>query len=465
MGHRLITSARWLLIVVIVVSVWLWGSTREWTREFITWPLLAATALFFIGLLISRRLPRIPLPILLTVLLLAAYGWLMGWNSPILTICSATEDLPQVTPPFLTLPGFIHWEHVFPELLLTTGMLGALLMAADMTANPLWRSRLWKCMALTGLSIVLLGLAQRLTGAPAIFWNLYENTGETFFGVFRYHANAGAFLNIILPLCAGLALVSLRETKHPVSTIFWVTATLLTIGACFINASRAAIVVTAILLVIASPFVIVLGWLSQPRSQRNKRPLLMLLLTLILGGVMALSFGIDLSVSRWMNNTIDLSESDRLLTYESIVGQVLPRFGLLGCGPGTFEEVFAFTILEDQLPVEGRWDAAHCDPLQALVEWGLPGSLCWGILMLGALFRGCLIVIRRGSYENRILSLCAILSLGSVLLHSLVDFPMQIASIQLLAVLITGMLWGSGRGGKKASEFKEPEVAGNPSPS
>jgi hypothetical protein len=77
------------------------------------------------------------------------------------------------------------------------------------------------------------------------------------------------------------------------------------------------------------------------------------------------------------------------------------------------------------------------------MEWGLPGSLCWSLLMLGAFLRGCLITIGKESYENRILTLCAKVSLGGVLLHSLVDFPLQIASIQLLALLITGTLWGT----------------------
>ena len=443
MGHRIITSGRWLLLAAIVASAWLWGSTRPWTREIITWLLLAASVPFAAGLIFSQRWPRIPVPILLIVLLLAGYGWLMGWNSPLLSPDSVTLELVRFAPPFPSLPGFLHRERVIPELLLATAMLGALLQAADMTANPLWNKRLWITMALTGFSIVVLGLAQRLTQAPAIFWNLYENTGETFFGVFRYHANAGAFLNITLPLCACLALLSLRKNDRPLAAIFWITATLLTIGACCINASRAAIVVTAVILIIGSPSVILIGRSCQPSGQSGGRPLLILLITLLLGAVMALSFGIDLSVSRWKNNTIDLSESDRLLTYECILGYGLPRTGLLGSGPGTFEEAFAFTIKEDQLPVEGRWDAAHCDPLQALMEWGLPGSLCWSILMLGALLRGCLITIGKGSYENRIRTLCATLSLGGVLLHSLVDFPLQIASIQLLALLITGTLWGT----------------------
>jgi hypothetical protein len=36
-------------------------------------------------------------------------------------------------------------------------------------------------------------------------------------------------------------------------------------------------------------------------------------------------------------------------------------------------------------------------------------------------------------------------SLGGVLLHGMVDFPLQIASIQLFTLLVAGMAWGMDR--------------------
>ena len=63
----------------------------------------------------------------------------------------------------------------------------------------------------TGVSVVLLGLTQKLTHATAVFWGP-ENMGDTFFATWRYHANAGAFMNLVWPLLAAwTALAFLRE--------------------------------------------------------------------------------------------------------------------------------------------------------------------------------------------------------------------------------------------------------------
>jgi integrase/recombinase XerD len=53
--------------------------------------------------------------------------------------------------------------------------------------------------------MVVLGVAQRFTDAPGIFWSPYRYVGETFFATFRYHANAGAYINLVLPFIVALA--------------------------------------------------------------------------------------------------------------------------------------------------------------------------------------------------------------------------------------------------------------------
>ena len=40
----------------------------------------------------------------------------------------------------------------------------------------------------------------------------------------------------------------------------------------------------------------------------------------------------------------------------------------------------------------------------------------------------------------------ALFSLAGVMLHALVDFPLQIASLQLYTMLVAGILWGKGKG-------------------
>jgi hypothetical protein len=135
-----------------------------------------------------------------------------------------------------------------PQLRLVTGLIGAFWIASDLAGSSRWRTRAWRVMSLTGISIVVLGLAQRLTNAGAVFWDPVADIGPTFFATYRYHANAGAFLNVVLPLIAAQAVLAfLRRDSHATMT-FWSIATLMTAACAFINVSKAAMVIAAFIL-------------------------------------------------------------------------------------------------------------------------------------------------------------------------------------------------------------------------
>ena len=62
---------------------------------------------------------------------------------------------------------------------------------------------------------------------------------------------------------------------------------------------------------------------------------------------------------------------------------------------------------------------------------------------MGGLIRGLRSMKRswRSDPGQGILSAACVFSLAGVMLHALVDFPLQIASLQLFTMLIAGMLW------------------------
>ena len=110
--------------------------------------------------------------------------------------------------------------------------------------------------------------------------------------------------------------------------------------------------------------------------------------------------------------------------------------------PGSFEPVFASVVSANHLPAKGRWDKAHHDHLQTRVEWRWPGYSAWAILLFGSLWKGFGLVNKASSLSSRTLVISGTLSLGGVMIHTLIDFPLQIVSIELITLHIAGMLWG-----------------------
>ena len=76
------------------------------------------------------------------------------------------------------------------------------------------------------------------------------------------------------------------------------------------------------------------------------------------------------------------------------------------------------------------------------MEWGWAGAAAWAVIFIGGFVRTVWLAARKGAAESRILPVACAFSLGGVLLHGMVDFPLQIASIQLFTLLVAGMAWG-----------------------
>ena len=439
-----LTAARWFLLGNVVLAAWLYGGTREWAREWISWLLLANTALFVVGITARLRMPRIPLPAALGLGFLLLQGWFMTWNAKrqFITAAQVFVDRQQPWPGW---PGFMDAALVLPSMLLTTGLLGAFCMACDMTPNRIWRQRLWITLAGTGVSIVILGLAQRLSDAPSIFWDLEQNLGWTFFGVFRYHANAGSFINLVLPLIVGLAVDACFRAGAEKSRVFWTLAALITAAAGFVNVSRAANVLCALLLAGMSLCI------ASAATQRLALPRQWFRWSLAAGllalaAVLALSFGVEKTLMRWEIGSWQILRGDagRTEAYEIMTRSAIPVAGPWGFGPGTFEQMFDIHRAQIGSSLAGRWDKGHSDALQTPMDWGWAGAGAWSLLLIGGLIRGLRSIKRswRSDSGQGILSGACVFSLAGVMMHALVDFPFQIASLQLFTILVAGILWG-----------------------
>jgi hypothetical protein len=78
------------------------------------------------------------------------------------------------------------------------------------------------------------------------------------------------------------------------------------------------------------------------------------------------------------------------------------------------------------------------------MKWGYLGGALWAALLFGGL---SVAVARHRKQqrswdaETRLLSSASVISMGGLMLHGLVDFPLQIPSLQLYAAVLLGLLW------------------------
>ena len=438
---------RWLLLALVVYAPWAYGCTRLWTKTLLVQGLFAVLVLWLCSLFLRRRLPRVTAPAGAFALSLLGLGWFSVFNS----LASYDELLQVFSPVPQAFPGWLgSWDAAFSmrAMLLVTGMMGAFFMSVDLALNPEWRRRLFLTLALSGGLLLLFGLVERATGAAGIFWEASASK-STFFATYFYHANAGAFINLTLPLVAGQTILAFRNNKGQFERAFWSFLLITSITAVFVNTSRASMLIGIVIIAAMA-----IGC-AAVAFRRPKRFLTLQVLATagIVPGcavILMLSFGIDRSLIRWNQTLSSLFASEggapwegRLAMYRTCLLSVNAS-GWFGFGPGTFPIVFPFLQQEHAGEIGGILRYAHQDYLQTILEWGILGFVLWTVLIAGGIVRAILYLQRDPRAVTREhgmwIALCT-LSLIGVLIHSLVDFPLQIASLQLISAVLLGQLW------------------------
>jgi O-antigen ligase len=435
----MINFARWFFLGILIYAPWAYGSTRPWTIALLNELLWACGILSVLGWLVERHRPRLPvMPLVCIGLLLLEACW-MRYNARAEYDNSFWEFI-YLAQPFPNLPG--SWNKMASFLILQslTGLALAFIITCDLVADRAWRMRLWRTIGLTGGSIIIFGLAQKALHAPSIFW-LKENTGDTFFGAYRYHANAGAYLNLIWPILVVLTVQAWREKDSQVERAFWLGLLLLGLSACFVNISRGANGVTLLLLLPTLlaffPFI-----RSQVLSLPGKTGLVTLVLLSAFIVAVILGGAIYQTQHRWglLEEQIN-RDNPRVLVQQATVG-MMPQSGWFGFGPGTFSTMFPYfnEYLGDR--IHGFWVYAHEDYLQTVVEYGYVGAAIWSLFFFGGLARAIRCGFHRSLRSNdRMACRGVALALAGIALHCLIDFPLQVYSIQLYVMVFLAFAW------------------------
>ena len=447
----LIEAPRWLLVAALCFAPWAYGATRPWAIHVLSAILGAVVLMWMAECFVRRRRPDLPWPaVFASGLLFLQAAWMtFNAHSAFDAVSMLLLPTPALAP---TLPGSVDGARSRDALMLLAGLFGTFLFCCELAQRPIWRKRLWATFVLVTASIAAFGIVQKIGGDAALawFWEPGKRDPDSNFATFRYRGNAGAFLNLSLPLAAGLAFLAFRKHETPVRKTAWVVALFLIGVGAHLNPSRATGAL-ALLLIIA--FVLRAGWHVWRQRDDDLQPKLLAvqisIATLLLMALVGLSL-----LGRWETSwnrlgTLGLDPSQRSPT--EIYLRMAPEAGLLGFGPGTFEAVFPrYQRTHDfggratpEFWTTHSWSHAHQDYLQAVIEWGWLGAALWAVLIFGGVARGawCCGRATAGSSAHWLLLGC-LLALGGVLLHSLIDFPLQIASIQLYCGVLLGICWG-----------------------
>ena len=434
--------SRWLFLATIIAAPWFYGGTTAWAIE-----LLGLVLVFWVAsLVIDWRRPMVPRSLAIIVSIVLLLGWWMALNahsvydSTFRVFAPIGALLPQ-------LAGSTDYVLSCALMLRVTLLVGTIFFVAEMVQRPRWLLWLWSALAISGGAVALLGLVEKGTGAKMIFWQpsvLWNNDAYPFFATYFYHANAGAFLNLVLPAVIGLTGWMISRHEQRVARGLLIGTAIIVVLAIVSNTSRMAQVVGGVLILALLATVLRPLIARAVRGDKKKLALGAIIVAIVIVAV-AQATHLDQPMLRWRQLAKQLPVDERWAANRTALTAVGDA-GAFGVGPGVFRAIFPhYQQLADQHP-RGTWRFLHDDYLQTLLEWGWVGALALGALFFGGIAFAVRNYLRAEDWSNRqrILLLCSLLALGGVAIHAAVDFPLQIFSIQLFVATYLGICWGSG---------------------
>lgn len=445
MIELLVNAPRWLFLAALVFAPWAYGCTRPWAMQILDGILGVVIVLWLAGCAVRRKRPFVPWPLAASALLLLLQGWWMILN--VAAVYDRTAFVFNPVPQLLSFaPAAVDRLDAIPAMLNDSAMLGALCFVADLAQRPIWRARIWWTAALTGILLMICGLGMKICGIYITSMLNPAYIGYTSFAFYFYHGNAGAFINLILPLVAGLTVLAFTRRDAQAQRALWLPGLLVCIASSEASLSKAGMVIALALLVALTVWFVrrqsISGHISMSRMQMS----LSIAGAVLVVGAM-LSMGWYGAKGRWAELATPLGKDEsvveRLLVCQ-VCFHMMADSGFWGFGPGNFMICFPHYTAYLKGAVDGVWIYAHEDYLQAIVEWGYVGAVFLGVIFFGGIWTGFRALWTKPLAEaDRVLLTMMLLALAGVAIHASFDFPLQIASLQLYVATYLGICWGS----------------------
>ncbi len=276
--------------------------------------------------------------------------------------------------------------------------------------------------------LAALGIAQRALEAKKIFWLIEPNPGAHYFvSSFTYKNHAGAYFNLMLGLCAGLAYWHYRRSERRLDKsspaglfAFFGTAVAMIV---FFSYSRTATLLMFGFLAIA--LVIVAWQLVFGATVDRRRPWLLVLLVIAFvyfGRIGLVALGTERTFERIQQLQSEVDQNNARLLASQATWDMAQDKLTTGWGAGSFR--FLFPHYQQKYPSiwsrrEERlqWHHAHNDYAELLAEYGIAGC---ALLVLGLGYVGWLLV--RHQAPTHSLGFFTLFGLVLLALHCAVDF-------------------------------------------
>lgn len=293
------------------------------------------------------------------------------------------------------------------------------------------RHRYMLALAIVAIAVinVTLALAQKFTGMLHLYPQHAPGDAP---GLFANRNFFAAQLYASLPMLAALTLAGAKGKHIPVwlaAAIAFAYFTVVMTGLA-ISGSRAGIILC--MAAIAGSFFFPWGRLKSHRmATRARIGFYVVALALFLFG----QFGLV--------GLFRLAQLDPLADYRSVILDVstkaLSAFWPVGSGFGTFVPVYQMFETPAAMR-EAYVNHAHNDWLEIALEGGIPAVLLLAAFLVWFAWQVLRIWRRRGDASGDLMMMASSLSAGSLLLHSVVDYPLRTPALMTVFGMCLGLM-------------------------
>ncbi len=278
-----------------------------------------------------------------------------------------------------------------------------------------------------GFTVALFALMQGIAANGKVYWLRSLSSDGWIYGPYVNHNHYAGLMEMLTPIPL---VISFRENVRDSRRALAALAAAVMASTIFLSGSRGGMAAFGAQMVLLAAFPIT--------RRKDKKAAFTLGAFLVIALALLAWLGggelVDRLASIHSGTRTELSGGTRL-TIDRDAIRIFEQRAILGWGLGTFAEIYPqFSTLSTNLQV----GMAHNDYLQLLVELGAVGfaTMLWFLLML---FRSAFKKLKHFPADsNAAVTLAAVLGVTGILVHSFVDFNLQIpANAALFYVLCT----------------------------